>query len=101
MWVVIGFCYPKNIANQKGRPRAKTGATFLIWKKEQAVSKKICVNPSTTFTIRLDSEQKFELEELAQQQGVPPVQLGREAISMLLAAQKQKNPIALCDRVFQ
>lgn len=58
------------------------------------MSKKICANPSTTFTIRLDSEQKFELEELAQQQGVPPVQLGREAISMLLAAKKQKTPIA-------
>lgn len=31
----VGFWFPKNIANQKGRPRAKTGATFLIWKKEQ------------------------------------------------------------------
>lgn len=30
-----GFLLPKNIANMKGRLRAKTGATFLIWKKEK------------------------------------------------------------------
>ena len=59
------------------------------------MGKKFCANGTSTFTIRVESAHKSEIQAIAASQGVTPNHLARKMIALFLESQREvaiKNP---------